>query len=98
LPPSKCHPVTSRDWSVLTQTTVHTVKRSPLLTQLSSAPAAPSAQPALPGDAKERILAATHLCFERFGGAKTTTDDVAQAAAYSRKTVYTHTFPARRTC
>jgi AcrR family transcriptional regulator len=39
---------------------------------------------------EERILEAAFACFERFGVAKTTMDDVARAASVSRQTVYRH--------
>ncbi|NMO03699.1 helix-turn-helix transcriptional regulator [Gordonia sp. TBRC 11910] len=42
------------------------------------------------GDAAATILAAAEACFERFGIAKTTMEDVARAADLSRATVYRH--------
>jgi AcrR family transcriptional regulator len=40
------------------------------------------------GEARERVLDAAAACFLRFGLAKTTMEDVAQAAGVSRATVY----------
>jgi AcrR family transcriptional regulator len=40
------------------------------------------------GDARERLLNAAEVCFERFGLRRTTIDDVAREAKVSRSTVY----------
>ena len=46
-----------------------------------------SASPA-PEGLEDRIIAAAYACFERFGIAKTTMEDIARGAKVSRQTVY----------
>lgn len=49
--------------------------------------------PVLPHDAdeaREHFLLAAETCFERYGVAKTTMDDIAKVAGVSRPTVYRH--------
>lgn len=41
-------------------------------------------------DAREHFLLAAETCFERYGVAKTTMDDIAKVAGVSRPTVYRH--------
>jgi len=60
-------------------------------------PAAPNAGDEIPGGAgaraeaaNERWLDAAESCYTRFGPAKTTVEDVAQAAGVSRATLYRH--------
>lgn len=48
-----------------------------------------SSEPAIPTpSARERVIDAAYLCFDRYGLQKTTMDDVAAAAGCSRQTVY----------
>jgi AcrR family transcriptional regulator len=54
----------------------------------------PGKETSLESAARDRILGAAHRCFERFGVSKTTMEDVARAAEYSRQTVYKH-FPSK---
>lgn len=49
-----------------------------------------SGVPADPAAAKEHFLNAAEACFDRYGVAKTTMDDVATMAGVSRPTVYRH--------
>ena len=43
---------------------------------------------AVTGELEERIIEAARLCFERFGIAKTTMEDIARGARISRQSVY----------
>ena len=45
-------------------------------------------QHAAPGELEERMIAAACACFERYGIAKTTVEDIARGAKVSRQTVY----------
>lgn len=45
---------------------------------------------AAPEDLESRVVAAACACFERFGIAKTTMEDIARGAGVSRQTVYRH--------
>ena len=47
------------------------------------------------GSAKERLLIAATLCYERRGIAKTTMEDIAQQANLTRRTVYRH-YPSHK--
>lgn len=41
-----------------------------------------------PEEQEERIVATAYACFERYGIAKTTVEDIARGAGFSRQTVY----------
>ena len=49
-----------------------------------------TAKSAVPDELEERIVEAACACFERYGIAKTTIEDVARGAGVSRQTVYRH--------
>lgn len=49
-----------------------------------------SGLPESPADTREHFLIAAEACFDRFGIAKTTMDDIAAMAGVSRPTVYRH--------